>query len=219
MSPIDVLLVDDHTLVRQGIRRLLESQPNIRVVGEAEDGSQAVKFCREHDPDVVVMDISMPNMNGLLTTTQITRLSKKIKILILSMHADEEYVFQSLKAGAAGYLVKKAVASDLVTAIQTVARGEAYFSPTISKIMLDEYRLDHSGAKPSREKVSLTLREEEILQLIAEGNTSKEIADKLCIGIKTVETHRWHLMQKLEIHDLVGLVKYAIKRGIIHLDA
>jgi two-component system, NarL family, response regulator NreC len=219
METIDVLLVDDHTLVRQGIRRLIEAQPSIRVIGEAEDGAQAVRFCRDNPPDVVVMDISMPAMNGLLTTTQINRISRKIRVLVLSMHADEEYVFQSIKAGASGYIVKKAVASDLVDAIRSVARGEDYFSPTVSRIMADDDRQENRVADLEGQKDLLTLREEEILQLIAEGNTSRQIADKLCIGIKTVETHRWHLMQKLEIHDLVGLVKYAIKRGIIHLDA
>ena len=215
MQKITVLLADDHTVVRQGLRALLEAEEDMSVVGEAENGRQAVQMIKRLQPDVVVMDIAMPTLNGLEATRQVSRDNPKCKVLVLSSYSDDEYVQQLTDAGAAGYLVKQTAAQDLVTAIREANRGNAFFSPAISKRLLEHYRA--SVGKPPGEKKSpkLTARELEVLQLIAEGYANKQIAGELFISIKTVEKHRQQLMNKLDIHDVAGLTRYAIAKGVI----
>ncbi len=215
MQKITVILADDHTVVRQGLRALLEAEDDMSVVGEAENGRQAVQMIKRLQPDVVVMDIAMPSLNGLEATRQVSRESPKSKVLILSSYSDDEYVQQLTDAGAAGYLVKQTAAQDLVSAIREARKGNAFFSPAISKRLLEHYRT--SIGKPPGEKKSpkLTPRETEVLQLIAEGYANKQIAGELFISIKTVEKHRQQLMNKLDIHDVAGLTRYAISKGVI----
>jgi len=215
MEKITVILADDHTVVRQGLRALLEAEEDMCVIGEAENGRQAVQMTKRLRPDVVVMDIAMPLLNGLEATRQVSRESPKSKVLILSSYSDDEYVQQLTDAGAAGYLVKQTAAQDLVTAIREAKKGNAFFSPTISKRLLEHFR--SSIGKPPGEKKSpkLTPRELEVLQLIAEGYANKQIAGELFISIKTVEKHRQQLMNKLDIHDVAGLTRYAMAKGVI----
>ncbi|SRR6266536_819249 len=216
MQKINVLLADDHTVVRQGLRALLETEEDMNIVGEAENGRQAVQMAKRLQPDVVVMDIAMPSLNGLEATRQVTKESPKSKVLILSSYSDDEYVKQLTDAGASGYLVKQTAAQDLVAAIREAKKGNAFFSPAISKRLLEHYRAS-TGTKSSgaRKSPKLTPRELEVLQLIAEGYANKQIAGELFISIKTVEKHRQQLMHKLDIHDVAGLTRYAIAKGII----
>ena len=215
MEKITVLLADDHTVVRQGLRALLEAEEDMNVAGEAENGRQAVQMTKRLQPDVVVMDIAMPSLNGLEATRQISRESPKSKVLILSSYSDDEYVQQLTDAGASGYLVKQTAAQDLVTAIREANKGNAFFSPAISRRLLEHYR-SSLGRPPGEKKApKLTPRELEVLQLIAEGYANKQIAGELFISIKTVEKHRQQLMHKLDIHDVAGLTRYAIGKGII----
>lgn len=215
MQKITVLLADDHTVVRQGLRSLLEAEEDLCVVDEAENGRQAVRLAKRFQPDVVVMDIAMPLLNGLEATRQISRESPKSKVLILSSHSDDEYVQELADCGASGYLVKQTAAQDLVTAIREASKGNAFLSPAISRHLLEHYRA--SSGKPSGERKlpKLSSREMEVLQLIAEGYANKQIAGELCVSIKTVESHRQQLMDKLKIHDVAGLTRYAISKGII----
>jgi len=215
MQKITVLLADDHTVVRQGLRALLEAENDMTVVGEAENGRQAVQMAKRLQPEVVVMDIAMPSLNGLEATRQISRESPKSKVLILSSYSDDEYVQQLTDAGASGYLVKQTAAQDLVGAIREAKKGNAFFSPAISKRLLEHFRAT-IGRPPGEKKApKLTPRELEVLQLIAEGYANKQIAGELFISIKTVEKHRQQLMHKLDIHDVAGLTRYAIAKGII----
>jgi DNA-binding NarL/FixJ family response regulator len=215
MQKITVILADDHTVVRQGLRALLETEQDMSVVGEAENGRQAVQMTKRLQPDVIVMDIAMPSLNGLEATRQVNRESPKTKVLILSSYSDDEYVQQLTDAGAAGYLVKQTAAQDLVAAIREAKKGNAFFSPAISKRLLEHYRAT-IGKPPSEKKTTkLTPREMEVLQLIAEGLANKQIAGELFISIKTVEKHRQQLMNKLDIHDVAGLTRYAISKGVI----
>lgn len=215
MQKLTVILADDHTVVRQGLRALLECEDDMSVVGEAEDGRQAVQITKRLQPDVVVMDIAMPSLNGMEATRQVSRESPKSKVLILSSHSDEEYVQQLTEAGASGYLVKQTAAQDLVAAIREAKKGNAFFSPAISKRLLEHYRA--STGRPPGEKPTpkLTPRELEVLQLIAEGHPNKQIAGTLYLSIKTVEKHRQQLMNKLGIHNVAGLTRYAIDKGVI----
>lgn len=216
MEKIKVLLVDDHTVVRQGLRVLLEAEQDITIVGEAETGRQAVQLARKLAPDVIVMDIAMPNLNGLEATRQILKEAPASKILVLSSYADDEYVHQLTEAGAAGYLLKQTAATELIKAIREARKGNAFFSPSISKRLLDHYREAFLKGVPVRKRTELlTSREAEVLQLIAEGKPNKQIASDLCISIKTVEKHRQQLMNKLNIHEVAGLTRYAIARGVI----
>jgi DNA-binding NarL/FixJ family response regulator len=220
METIKVLLVDDHTIVRQGLRALLEAESDITVVGEAETGRQALQLTRKLSPNVVVMDIAMPTLNGLEATRQIIKEMPATKVLVLSSYSDDEYVHQLSEAGAAGYLLKQTAAADLIKAVREVWRGNAFFSPTISKRLLEQYRESFLGGTPARKRtVSLTTREAEVLQLIAEGRPNKQIAAELCISVKTVEKHRQQVMNKLNIHDIAGLTRYAISKGIIENNA
>ena len=215
MGKIRIVLADDHTVVRQGIRSLLQQDASIDVVGEAENGQDAVLVAKKTLPDVVLLDISMPILNGVQATRQIRKFNPKIKILILSMYNDEEYVREVFHAGAAGYILKQTTGSDLIRAIKEVNRGNAYLSPSIAKYLVSDYRESVKGGKSGREQTGLTPREIEVLQLIAEGNSNKKIAEQLFISIKTVETHRQKIMDVLKIHDVAGLTRYAIAKRII----
>jgi DNA-binding NarL/FixJ family response regulator len=220
MDKIKVLLVDDHTVVRQGLRVLLEAEQDITIVAEADNGRQAVQLTKKHLPDVVVMDIAMPMLNGLEATRQIIREAPASKVIILSSYSDDEYVHQLTEAGAAGYLLKQTAATDLMKAIREARKGNAFFSPAISKRLLEHYREAFMKGMPVRKRAELlTSREAEVLQLIAEGKPNKQIAAELCISIKTVEKHRQQVMNKLNIHDVAGLTRYAISKGIIESNA
>ncbi|HLZ54417.1 MAG TPA: response regulator transcription factor [Verrucomicrobiae bacterium] len=220
MDKIRVLLADDHTVVRQGLRVLLEAESDIAVVGEAETGRQAVQLARKLAPDVIVMDIAMPNLNGLEATRQITREVPATRLLVLSSYNDDEYVHQVTEAGASGYLLKQTAATDLIKAVREARKGNAFFSPAISRRLVERYREAFLQGAPARKRTDLlTSREAEVLQLIAEGRANKQIAAELCISIKTVEKHRQQVMNKLNIHDIAGLTRYAISRGIIESSA
>ncbi|HYL76708.1 MAG TPA: response regulator transcription factor [Bryobacteraceae bacterium] len=215
MEQVRILLADDHNLIRDGMRLLLERQPGFTVVGEAADGRETVELVKAHAPDVVVMDIAMPTMNGIEATRRIVEKNPRTGVVILSMHYDESYVIRSLKAGARGYLLKDAVKADLITAIHAVVRGGSFFSPKISRILKEDYVqvLERKDADDSYEL--LTDREREILQLIAEGKSNKEIATSLSLSLYTVETHRAHILQKLNLHSVPDLILYAVRKGII----
>ncbi len=219
MNKIKVLLAEDHTIVRKGIRSLLDAEPDIEVVGEASDGREAVEKVEKLAPDVVLMDITMPQLNGLEATRQIKKLFPEIKVLGLTMYTNEEYIFQLLQAGASGYLVKQSAPAELVSAIQAVYRGDSFLSPLISKTLIDEY-LKHSGNTGHQEDSydKLTIREREVLQLLTEGHSNRDIAETLHISLKTVGVHRVNIMEKLNIHNTTELVKYALRKGIISLD-
>jgi len=215
MEMIRILLADDHTVVRQGFRSLLEEDKSFEIVAEAENGQEAVLMVKETRPDVVVLDISMPVLNGVQATLQIQKFNSKIKILILSMYKDEEYVREVFHAGASGYILKQTTGAELIKAIKEVNKGNAYLSPSIAKHLVTDYREIVKEGKSRRRKTGLTPRELEILQLIAEGNSNKKIAVQLFISIKTVETHRQKIMDVLKIHDVAGLTRYAISKRII----
>jgi two-component system response regulator NreC len=216
MSKIRVLLADDHTIVRQGLRALLDSQEDIEVVGEAEDGRQAFEKTKELIPDIVVIDITMPNLNGIEATRQIKKLNPEIKVLVLTVHDNEEYIHQILQAGASGYLLKESAVTDLVSAINAVKKGGIFLSPAISKVVVKDYiRHAGEGTGDFDSLNILTNREREVLQLIAEGHTNREVAHLLKLSVKTVDVHRSHIMEKLNIHDVTGLVKYSIRKGLI----
>jgi two-component system response regulator NreC len=217
MNMIKVVVVDDHTILRQGIKALLDNQEGIEVVGEAKDGREALKIIEETLPDVILMDIAMPGLNGLEATRRIKKKFPKTKVLVLTMYTNEEYIFQILNAGANGYLVKETAFQDLISAIKAVYRDEAFMSPSISKKVISSYM--QRAQEDEKETCDiLTTREREILQLIAEGNSSKKIAEALFISPKTVETHRTHIMDKLNIHNRTDLIKYAIRQGIVDID-
>jgi len=216
MQKTTVLLADDHTVVGQGLRALLEAEGDIQIVGEADTGRQAVQLARKLLPDIIVMDIAMPLLNGLEATRQITKDIPSAKVLVLSSYSDDEYVHQLTEAGAMGYLVKQTAATELIKAIREACKGNAYFSPAISKRLLEQYRESFMRGQPVKKRADLlTPRESEVLQLIAEGKANKQIAAELCISIKTVEKHRQQVMNKLNIHDVAGLTRYAITKGII----
>jgi DNA-binding NarL/FixJ family response regulator len=219
MDKIRVLLADDHTVVRQGLRALLSAEDDIEIVGEAENGRQAIQLVKKLLPDVAVIDIAMPVLNGLEATRQITRSVPSTKVLILSSYSDDEYVTQLTEAGAAGYLVKQTASNELLKAIREAQRGNAYFSPAIAKRLRDQCREAFDGRPPRKRPDYLTTREAEVLQLIAEGRANKQIAAELCISIKTVEKHRQQVMNKLNIHDVAGLTRHAIAKGIIESNA
>ncbi len=216
MQPIRLLLVDDHALVRAGIRALVQNLSGLEVIAEAGDGREALTLTKVHQPDVVLMDVTMAGLNGLEATARITKSYPNVRVLILSAHSNEEYVCQALRAGAAGYLLKNAGMPEFELAIRAVARGEKYLSPTVSKYVIDDY-VGRVGGEPGSLEM-LTPRQREILQLIAEGQSTKEIARTLHLSAKTVETHRTQLMERLDIHDVAGLVRYAIRVGLVKSD-
>jgi len=213
MKKTRVLLADDHGLVRAGFRSLLEKIPSVEVVAEARDGREALALLKTHRPDVVLMDIAMPSLNGLEAVSRASKEFSSTRVIILSMHTNEEYVVQALRAGASGYVIKDAAVAELGLAIQAVTSGGTYLSPRISKAMIEAY-LDRTGDKRSPLE-RLTPRQREIVQLIAEGNSTKEIAFLLNVSVKTVETHRGQLMDKLGIHDIPSLVRYAMRAGLV----
>jgi len=216
---IRIMLVDDHTLVRHGVKALLESQEGFDVVGEAENGREAVIKVRELIPDVVIMDIAMPVLNGIEATRQIKKEFPAVRVIALSMYTDDDYIYKVLKAGASGYVVKSAPAPELFAAVRSASAGNPFFSPVISRKMMENYLKDDSAKEQSRGQENLTSREREVLQLVAEGNTNNEVAQSLEISVKTVETHRAHIMSKLGLRDVGGLIRYAVKHGMVMLES
>ncbi|MGB2905761.1 MAG: response regulator transcription factor [Candidatus Aminicenantaceae bacterium] len=215
MKGIKVVLADDHTIVRKGLRSLLDAEVDMDVIGEAGDGKEAIELVGQLKPHIVVMDIGMPVLNGLEATRRIIKKHPDTKVLILTMHTNEEYVFEILQAGASGYIIKKAAPTELVAAIRAVKQGESFLSPSISKKVIEEY-LQRAGEEKREDAFDLlTDREREVLQLIAEGLSTREIAEKLFISTKTVETHRMHMMEKLDLHGTADLTRYAIRKGIV----
>lgn len=214
MDRIRVLIADDHTLVRAGIRSLLEKLPDILVLAEASNGREVMRLVDEHQPQIVLMDIAMPELNGIEATRQLSERHFNVRAIILSIHSEEEHVYQALRAGASGYLLKGTSIEELGLAIRSVARGEIFLSPKVSRPVIDEYiRRTHA----SRPGDNLSARQRQVLQLIAEGKTVKQVALELGISVKTVETHRSQLMDRLNIHDVAGLVRYAIKMGLVKI--
>lgn len=216
MVKIRILLADDHTILREGIRALLDNEADMTVVGEADDGRSAVRMAGQLKPDIVLMDIAMPRLNGLQATCQIKRSFPNIKILILSMHENDEYIRQALASGAMGYLLKDASRTELLAAIRAIQRGETVLSPAITRLVVEDY-LRWGDIQTGQSANGLSPREQEILQLIAEGYTNKQIAEILCISVKTVQAHRANLMSKLDLHDRGDLIKYAIQKKIIDI--
>lgn len=215
MTPFTVLLVEDHALVREGLRSVIGKIAGVELVGEASNGRNAVEAAWELEPDLVLMDISMPEMNGLEATRRLRDDHPRIRVLILSAHANEEYVYQALRAGASGYLLKDDDRSEFTRALRLVERGETYLSPSLGETTVTKL-LERAGAGSAATPLDLlTPRQREVLQLVAEGNTTREIAGKLAVSPKTVETHRRDIRERLEIEDLAGLVKFAIRTGLV----
>lgn len=216
MTKLKILVADDHGIVRKGICLQLQQSDQYQVVGEASDGRESVRLAESLKPDVVIMDIAMPNLNGIEATAQIVKSNPRIGVILVSMHADDSYLSRALNAGAKGYLVKETADADLFRAIESVAQGRPFFSPTISKLLVEDYmrRIQQQGLTDSYEL--LTEREKETLQLIAEGKTNKEVAKILNVGVSTVETHRFNVMEKLGLHSSVDIVLYAVRKKIIH---
>jgi two-component system, NarL family, response regulator NreC len=215
LEKIRVLLADDHTILRAGLKMMLNAQPDIEAVGEASDGKQAISEAERLSPDVVIMDITMPECNGIEATRQIKRILPEVRVLVLTMHENEEYLFQTLRAGAAGYMLKEAADTDLISAIRVVSSGRFYLSPSAQSMLVSDYlQRVHTGEE--RDSYSaLTEREREILKLVAEGYTNSQIGERLFISPKTVDTHRTHIMDKLNLHSRAELVKYAMRRGLL----
>jgi two-component system response regulator NreC len=215
MSPVRVLLVDDHAVVRAGLRMLLSADPDLLIVGEAEDGAQGMRMARDLAPDVVLMDISMPDMNGIEATRRIKELCPDVAVLALTMHEDDQYFFEMLAAGASGYVPKRAAPNDLIAAIHAVRSGGVFLFPSVARLLVTDYRqrVEREGSAGVFD--ILTEREREVLTLIAQGLSNQEIADKLVISIKTVNRHRENIMAKLNLHSRVELVRYAIEKGLI----
>jgi DNA-binding NarL/FixJ family response regulator len=215
MSPLRILLADDHTVVRQGLRKILEAKPQWEVVAEAADGREAVRQAEEVKPDIAIVDVAMPLLNGIEAVRQIARKASGTRVLVLSMHNDEAYVTQMLRAGAAGYLLKDSADVDLIQAVEAVAAGKSFFSPAIARVIADDYvrQLEDRGASDRYELLSE--REREIFQLIAEGKTNKEIAALLFLSPSTVDTHRSRIMEKLDVHSAAEIVLYAVRKGVI----
>ena len=215
MPPLRILLADDHTVVRQGLRKVLEARPEWQVVAEAGDGREAVRLAEETTPDIAILDVAMPLLNGIEAVRQIARKAPGTRVLVLSMHNDEAYVTQMLRAGAAGYLLKDSADVDLLQAVEAVAAGKSFFSPAIARVIADDYvrQLEDRGASDRYELLSE--REREIFQLIAEGKTNKEIAALLFLSPSTVDTHRSRIMEKLDVHSAAEIVLYAVRKGVI----
>lgn len=216
LKPIRVLLADDHALFRAGLRAILQTVDGIEVIADAGDGREALALVERHCPHILVIDISMAGMNGLEATARVAEVFPEVRVIILSMHATEQYVGQALRVGAAGYLLKDSAPAELEMAIRTVARGESYLSPAVSKQVVSAYL--HRTNSVSNLVEKLTPRQREILQMIAEGKTTKEIARILALSVRTVETHRLQLMNRLDIHDIAGLVRYAARAGLVSLE-
>jgi two-component system, NarL family, response regulator NreC len=215
MSRLRILLADDHTIVRQGLRKILEARPQWEVVAEAADGREAVKQAEELKPDVAIVDVAMPMLNGIEAVRQIARKVSGTRVLVLSMHNDEAYVTQMLRAGAAGYLLKDSADVDLLQAVEAVAAGKSFFSPAIARVIADDYVRQLADRGVSDRYELLSEREREIFQLIAEGKTNKEIAALLFLSPSTVDTHRSRVMEKLDVHSAAEIVLYAVRKGVI----
>lgn len=217
MNAIKVLIIDDHAIVREGVSALLELSPEVEVVGEAVNGREALTKVRQLQPHVVLMDIAMPVMDGLEATRRITESHPDVKILVLTQYNDKEYVFPIIEAGALGFLSKTAASSELLTAIRAVSRGNSFLSPSIARFLVDAYRSDGGSARGRDPYDDLTRRERQVLKLLAEGYTAREIAEMLGLSIKTIDGYRSNLMGKLDLHNRVELVKYALRKGITTL--
>jgi two-component system, NarL family, response regulator NreC len=215
MKTIRILLADDHTVVRKGLRLLLESQPDFRVIADAADGREAVALAEQHSPDVVVMDIAMPSLNGIEAARQICAKLPETAVVFLSMHSDEGYVLKALKSGARAYLLKDSAEYDLINAVKAVNEGKAFFSPAISKMLVEDYMRQMQDRAVEDSYELLTTREREILQLLAEGKNNKEVASILNLSLYTVETHRSNIFQKLNLHSGAELILYAVRKGVI----
>jgi two-component system response regulator NreC len=215
MTPVRILLADDHTLVRKGLRLLLETNPGFQVVAEAANGREAVALAEEHKPHAVVMDIAMPILNGIEAARQICNKLPQTAVVFLSMHSDEGYVLKALKSGARGYLLKDSAEQDLINAVKAVSEGKAFFSPAISKMLVEDYVRQMQELKLEDSFELLTTRERELLQLLAEGKNNKEVASILNLSLHTVETHRSNIFQKLNLHSGAELILYAIRKGVI----
>jgi two-component system response regulator NreC len=212
---IRVLLADDHTILRAGLKMMLNIQPDIEVIGEASDGKQAIAEAQRLSPDVILMDITMPECNGIEATRQVKRILPDTRVLVLTMHENEEYLFQVLRAGASGYILKEAADTELISAIRSVYAGRFYLSPSAQSLMIGDYLLRVRTGEERDSYSALTEREREILKLVAEGYTNNQIAEQLFISPKTVDTHRTHIMDKLNLHSRAELVKYAMRRGLL----
>ena len=215
MARLRLLLADDHTLVRHGLRKILEEQPDWEVVGEAEDGRGAVDEAMALHPDVAILDIGTPHLNGIDAARQIARKAPDVKVLIVSMHSDEAYVSRALGAGAKGYLLKDSAGKDLIRAVSAVANGQSFFSPAVSQLMMEDYRRRATASDGVDRYDTLSDREREIFQLVAEGHSNKQVAELLSISAATVETHRARILQKLDVHNTAELVLYAVRHGVI----
>ncbi|MCF7875795.1 response regulator transcription factor [Candidatus Bipolaricaulota bacterium] len=218
MDNTSVILAEDHAIVRKGLRSLLKEEEGIKIEGEAENGREALELVEKYRPEIVIMDITMPGLNGIEATKLINERYPETKVLVLTRHSKEEYVFEALKAGASGYIVKEDLPEELTSAVRTVTKGNRYFSPSITTKIVDKLLEEDGGETENLGKSPLTSREREVLQLIAEGNTNREIAEILTVSKKTVGTHRSNLMEKLDIHNVADLTKYAIEAGIIETD-
>jgi DNA-binding NarL/FixJ family response regulator len=215
MPKLEIVVADDHTLMRQGLCKILEEQPEWRVVGQAATGRDVVRIVNDLQPSMAILDIGMPQLNGIEVTRQLTRRFPDLRVLILSMHAEEAYITSALEAGAQGYLLKDSADVELIRAVSSVASGKSYFSPAVARVMLDDY-VRHLAQKGITDRYdSLSEREREIFQLIAEGHTNKDIAELLHVSPATVETHRAHILQKLDLHSTAEIVLYAVRRGVI----
>jgi len=214
MAKIKILVVDDHTLMRDGIKAMLSLHDDIEVVGEASEGKEAMELAERLSPDVIIMDIAMPFMDGLEATRRITKKNGKTKVLVLTQYNNREYILSAIKAGAAGYVPKRALGNELVSAIRAVHRGESFLYPTAAAVLIDDYR-QKADVEPYD---SLTAREREVLKLIAEGYTGREIANLLFISLKTVMGHRSKIMEKLDLHNRAELIKYAVRKGLVNVD-
>ena len=213
---ITVVIADDHMIVRDGLRSLLERQPDMEVVAEADNGRAALQHAKELSPDVVIMDIGMRELNGIDATRQLVKMSPKVKILALSMYSDKRFIRGMLKAGASGYMLKDSAFKELIDAIRVIVGDKIYISPSVASIVMEGY-LEHSPERESSTRSLLTVRELEVLQLMAEGQTTKQIALSLSLSIKTIESHRVRVMQKIRVNNIADLTKYAIREGIISL--
>jgi two-component system, NarL family, response regulator NreC len=215
MSLVRIIIADDHPFMRTGLRHVLEEHPEFRVVGEAADGREAVQMVGEENPDVAILDIGMPNLNGIEAARQICASAPRVAIIVLSMHSDEAYVLRALKAGARAYLLKQSAESDLIAAVKAVNQGKSFFSPAISQMLLEEYMRQIRDRDVEDSYELLTPREREILQMVAEGNSNKDIANRLNLSLYTVETHRSNMMEKLSLHSVPELILYAVRKGVI----
>jgi two-component system, NarL family, response regulator NreC len=215
MSRVSLLVADDHPIVRTGLRKILEDEPDWQIIAEAGDGRQAVKLAVELKPDIAVLDVGMPGLNGIEATRQLSKRAPQVRVLILSMLSDEPYVIQAMQAGAKGYILKDSMDADLILAIRSVSQGRSYFSPAVAKVMLDDFVRQMRDRGITDRYDTLSEREREVFHLVAEGRVNKEIAEALRISVKTVETHRAHIMEKLDLHSAAEIILYAVRRGVI----